>query len=114
MKLINFKSLFVGLSLVAGLSLSACKDKAKENTDTKIETNTDTSSTTSGTPEISTDAALQQGVKDAIKDYPGVEATVSNGEVTLTGTIERDKLPTLLQSINGLNPVKVNNQLNLK
>lgn len=114
MKLIKFRSLFIAFSLFAGLYLSACKDKPKENTDTKIETNTDTSSTTTGTPEISTDAALEQGAKDATKDYPTVTATVSGGEVTLTGTIERDKLPTLLQSINGLNPKKVNNQLTIK
>lgn len=114
MKHSSARSIFFALSLMAGLYLSACKDKPKENTDTKIETNTDTSNATTGTPEISSDAALQQGVKDATKDYPQVTATVSNGEVTLTGTLERDKLPTLLQSINGLNPKKVNNQLTLK
>jgi osmotically-inducible protein OsmY len=113
MKHTRIRSIFFVLSLVAGFYLSSCKDKAKENTDTKIETRTDTSATT-GTPEISSDAALEQGVKDATKDYPAVTASVSNGEVTLTGTIERDKLPTLLQSINGLNPKKVNNQLTIK
>lgn len=114
MKYTNARSIFFTLSLLAGLYLSACKDKAKDNTDTKIETKSDSASTTTGTPEISSDAALEQGVKDATKDYPAVTASVSNGEVTLTGTIERDKLPMLLQSINGLNPKKVNNQLTIK
>jgi osmotically-inducible protein OsmY len=110
----SLRSIFFVLGLLAGLYLSACKDKAKENTDTKIETKTDSGSATTGTPEISSDAALEQGVRDAAKDYPTVTATVNNGEVTLTGTIERDKLPTLLQSINGLNPKKINNQLTIK
>ena len=40
--------------------------------------------------------------------------TVNNGEVTLMGTIQRSKLPKLMQSINGLNPKKVNNNLTIK
>lgn len=64
--------------------------------------------------EVSSDAALQTGLKDATKDYPGVTATVANGEVTLTGTIERSKLPNLMQSVNSLNPKKVNNKLTIK
>jgi osmotically-inducible protein OsmY len=113
MKYVSFRSFFIVLSLVTGLSLSACKDKAKENADTEIKTNPD-SSNTSATPEISSDAALENGLKDATKDYPEVTATVKDGEVTLTGTIERDKVSSLLQSVNGLNPRKVNNQLTYK
>ena len=64
--------------------------------------------------EVSPDATLETGVRDATKDYPSVTATVANGEVTLTGTIERDKLPNLMQSINSLNPKKVNNNLTIK
>ena len=64
--------------------------------------------------EVSPDAALETGVRDATKDYPGVTATVANGEITLTGTIERDRLPNLMQSINSLNPKKVNNNLTIK
>lgn len=114
MRYASLKSYIILLGLVAGLSLSACKDKAKETTDTTINSTPDTTNTTTVSPEISTDAALEQGLKDATKDYPGVTATVSNGEVTLTGTIEKDKVPTLLQSVNGLNPKKVNNQLTYK
>lgn len=58
--------------------------------------------------------ALIQGVTDATKDFPTVTATVNNGEVTLTGTIERDDLQTLMQSLNALNPTKINNQLTIK
>ena len=63
---------------------------------------------------VSPDSNLEAGLRDATKDYPGVMATVSNGEVTLTGTIERSKLPKLMQSINSLNPKKVNNNLTVK
>ena len=114
MKYVRFRSLFIVLGLAAGLNFYACKDNAKENPDTTIESNTDTSTVTPGSPEISSDTVLVRGVRDATKDYPGVTATVSDGEVTLTGTLERDKLPALLQSVNGLNPKKVNNQLTLK
>lgn len=64
--------------------------------------------------EVSPDAALETGVRDATKDYPGVTANVANGEVTLTGTIERDRLPSLMQSLHALNPKKVNNNLTVK
>ena len=64
--------------------------------------------------EISPDATLETGLWDATKDYPGVTATVVNGEVTLTGTIERDKLANLMQAVNSLNPKKVNNNLTIK
>lgn len=59
-------------------------------------------------------SALTQGVTDATKDFPTVTATVNNGEITLTGTLERSKLPTLMQSLNALNPSKINNELTLK
>ena len=113
MKYLSIKSFFFLVTVIAGLSLSACKDKAKDNTDTTIEKQPDTPAV-STTPEISPDGALETGLKDATKDYPGVTATVKDGEVTLTGTIEKDKVATLLQSVNALNPKKVNNQLTYK
>lgn len=64
--------------------------------------------------EVSGDNTLETGVKDATKDFPGVTATVSNGEITLTGNIKRDRLPTLMQAINSLNPKKINNNLTVK
>lgn len=63
---------------------------------------------------ISDDAALTQGVTDATKDFPTVAAVVTDGEITLTGSIERSNLPTLMQSLNALNPKKVNNNLTIK
>jgi hypothetical protein len=114
MRYTSLRAYIILLGLVAGLHFSSCKNKEKENTDTTINANPDSTSPSSTSPEISSDATLEQGLKDATKDYPGVTATVSNGEVTLTGTIEKDKVPALLQSVNGLNPKKVNNQLTYK
>lgn len=57
---------------------------------------------------------ITQGVTDATKDFPTVTATVNGGEITLTGTLNRSDLPNLMQSLNSLNPTKINNQLTLK
>lgn len=57
---------------------------------------------------------MEQGVMDATKDFPTVTATVNNGEITLTGSLDRSDLPKLMQSLNSLNPGKINNQLTLK
>ena len=64
--------------------------------------------------QISPDDSLTTGLRDATKDYPGVNATANNGEVTLTGTIQRDRLPKLMQSIHALHPKKVNNNLTIQ
>lgn len=65
-------------------------------------------------PAISPDSALTQGVTDATKDFPTVKATVNNGQITLTGSIKRSDLKTLMQSLNSLHPSKINNQLTIK
>lgn len=69
-------------------------------------------------PEVaapaSTDSNLHDAVIDATKDFPGVTATVNDGEITLTGSIQRSQLTTLMQSLNSLNPKKINNQLTIK
>jgi osmotically-inducible protein OsmY len=104
-----FIHLVLVASLISGMTLPSCKNK---KTDT---TNTTTMDTTNTTPvEIATDDQLTNGVKDATKDFPGVTATVNNGEVTLTGNVKRDRLPTLMQSIQALHPKKVNNNLTIE
>lgn len=103
MKHLSFKTLFFVLALTAGVANTSCKNKAKTDA-----TNVDTNKTTPGSPEIASDAALEKGVQDATKDYPGVTATVVNGEVILGGSIEREKWIKLKQSIDALNPKKTN------
>jgi hypothetical protein len=53
-------------------------------------------------------------VRDATKDFPDVNATVDNGVITLTGSIERSRYPTLKQSLDALRPKQVVNNLNYK
>ena len=109
------KRTFVCVALFAllsgGIVLPSCKNKNKDTT-TNTTVNADT--TNKAPVEVATDDQLSSGVKDATKDFPGVTASVHNGEVTLTGTIKRDRLPILMQSIHSLNPKKVNNNLTVE
>jgi ABC-type glycerol-3-phosphate transport system substrate-binding protein len=109
-----FSKIF-GFAILMLVGLSACKNKADRDKDTTTTTTTSADSTTSTAPVVvESDDALVKGAKDATKDYPDVTATVSNGEITLTGEIKRDKLPDLMQSLNSLNPKKINNNLTIK
>jgi hypothetical protein len=98
---------------MAGIMTTSCKNKKNDTTTTQT-TPVDTSINTTAPVQVSPDDALTKGVQDATKDYPGVSATVNNGEVTLTGTIKKDRLPKLMQSIHALNPKKVNNNLTIQ
>ena len=67
-----------------------------------------------GPVEIATDDALTNSVKDAVKDYQGVQADVKDGVVMLSGTIEKDKLQPLMMSLNELHPKRIDNNLTTK
>jgi hyperosmotically inducible protein len=61
------------------------------------------------TVEITPNGALQQGVNDAVKDFPEVTATVNaDSEVVVTGEISSDKWKRLKMALDALNPKKVN------
>ena len=107
----RFISLALLISLTSGMALPSCKNKNKDST-----TNTTAPVDTINTAPVvvASDDELTNGVKDATKDFPGVVASVNNGEVTLTGNIKRDRLPTLMQSIQALHPKKVNNNLTVE
>ena len=100
--------------LLAALFTFSCKGKEEDKSiDATSTENTgrdvtgDTSTATSPatvTPDTTT--VNEDRLRDAIKDYPNVTATVNNGEVTLTGTISRDQLPKLMQRVQALNPKK--------
>ena len=117
MKKSFFKVLFVATLALPALQFVSCKNK-KATTDTTTTTTTtaDTSmmAPTPAPVEISSDDALTTNVKDATKDYPGVNVAVNNGELTLTGNITRDKLPKLMMALNDLHPKKINNNLTIK
>jgi outer membrane receptor for ferrienterochelin and colicin len=113
MKHSKFKISVLALLLATGISVSSCKNKSKDATD---ETTTTAPTTTAPAPapvEVSADETLRSGVTDATKDYPGVTATVNNGEITLTGTLQRSKLQDLMQRLNSLGAKKINNKLKL-
>ncbi len=64
--------------------------------------------------EIAADDPLMSGVRDATKDHPGVNATVNDGVITLTGEISKASLPNLMMALNSLKPKKIENKLTIK
>ena len=65
--------------------------------------------------EVTDDAPLRSSVAKAIDDYDGVQADVSNGVITLRGTVaNREKLQQLMMDLNALRPKRVDNQLVIK
>ena len=103
MKHLTLRSLILAFVFTSGLTISSCKNKAKDTG-----TTVDTSTTQTMPVEISNDDVLTRGVDDAIKDHPGVRARVVNGEVYLSGTIDRPQWTKLNQTIQSLSPKKVN------
>ena len=69
-------------------------------------------------PEISPDDALKNTVTEAISKggnkFKDVTVEVKDGEVTLTGVVNRSNLEELMQVANEANPKKVNNLLNIR
>ncbi len=63
---------------------------------------------------ITADDPLTASVKDATKDHPTVTATVADGVITLSGSIEKSKLAALMQTLNSLKPKKIDNKLTVK
>lgn len=108
------KKYLLALSVVALLGTGySCKNKKDEKA-TETTTTTTTPTTTTAPVEISGDDALRKGVADATKDFPGVNATVNNGVITLEGTMEKDRYITLKQSLDALRPQQVVNNLKWK
>ncbi len=108
------KKYFLQLSLITVLVVGfSCKSKKQEAPATP--TTIDTIAKTPTAPvTINPDDALTSGVKDATKDFPDVNATVSGGVITLTGTIEKSRYITLKQSLDALHPKQVVNNLKYK
>lgn len=57
--------------------------------------------------EITPDDPLSTGVRDAVKDYPTVTATVNDGVITVSGNIKKTDWRKLKESLDGLKPKKV-------
>lgn len=69
-------------------------------------------------PEISPDEALMNTITSAISGkgakFKDVTVSVKDGEVTLTGIVNKADLQELMQIANEANPKKVNNVLNIR
>jgi len=76
-----------------------------------IENNIIVSAPVSSTPapiEVSNnDAVLGAAVNTFMKDFPSVQASVKDGVIAVTGTLEQSKIITLKQGLDNLNPKKV-------
>jgi hypothetical protein len=103
------KHLLIATIGFSAITFQSCKGKDKDKKDAVVNMDTPTTATI----PVAVDDQLTTNAKDAIKDFAGVSATVSNGEITLTGNIKRDKLPTLMQTINALHAKKINNKLTI-
>jgi len=64
--------------------------------------------------QITADDPLKVSVESTVKAYPGVNATVQDGVITLTGEIKRTDLQQLMVALNSLKPKKVDNKLTIK
>ena len=60
------------------------------------------------------DPAVQQKVKDAVKDFPAVTVEVVNGELTLNGNVSPDQARKIKESVDALKIGKYNNKLVVK
>lgn len=58
---------------------------------------------------IASDEPLMASVRDAIKDYPGVTATVSSGVIMLSGSIKKERNMKLMMALNGLHAKRIDN-----
>jgi hypothetical protein len=51
---------------------------------------------------------------DLLKDHPTVHAEVSEGVVTLSGEVKEIDLPMVIEKVSALNPLKVENNIEVK
>ena len=63
---------------------------------------------------ITADDPLKASVDNTIKPYPGVNATIQDGIITLTGEIKRADLQQLMMALNSLKPKSIENKLTIK
>lgn len=65
-------------------------------------------------PPVSPDKMLEGVVNESLKkkNITGVTVTAANGEITLSGTVDKAKVPEVMMAANEANPKKVINNLN--
>lgn len=65
-------------------------------------------------PVVNADNEIITAAQAIVANYTGVNASVVNGTITLTGEIKRSDLTTLMQALNAINAGKIDNQLVIK
>ena len=113
----SFVKISLGIVMLASTSnlLYSCKDKKKPDVVEPAPAPTEPASVTPTAPVVITaDDSLRTKLVDALKDHPGVTATVNNGEITLTGEIRRPVLKPLMLSLQTLRPKNIKNELIIK
>ncbi|MBC7848532.1 MAG: BON domain-containing protein [Chitinophagaceae bacterium] len=114
MKHTRLRSMLIAGVLATALVGTGCKGKEKAK-EPVVQPAADTPQQSTPAPvEISSDDELRNSLKDALKDFPGVNAEVKDGEIILTGTIERARLQVLMLALNSLRPKKITNNLTVK
>lgn len=106
MKQIHLK-LFTLAVLFAALSFNSCKSKSKETTNVPA-TTVETPATPTTSVVIAGNEELRKGVMDATKDYPSVNAEVSDSVINLSGDITRADWQKLNPLLNTLRPKRIN------
>lgn len=86
---------------------TAAEDAAKKASGVKSVVNNITVVVPEPVVTISPDNALQTGINDVMKDFPGATAVATNGEILVTGTLSAEKWKRLKISLDALNPKKV-------
>ncbi len=107
-----FLSIGLATLLVTGFSCKS-KDKNKAPENSTITTTTTTAPTTTTPVVVATDDALRQGVMDATKNVKGLQATVQDGVVMLSGTISKEDNMRITPTLNSLQPKRID-RTNLK
>lgn len=63
---------------------------------------------------ITPDDQLRSGVNTVVSKYKDVQASISDGVITLRGQVTRDELTQLMMDLNALRPKRIENQLIIK
>ncbi len=103
--------------LAAVLFLGACKGDANVNANMANKMNANMMNSNMATPMMPTsDMAAKSAVEAALKakGFNDVSVDATNTEVTLRGSVPKDKLSEVMQIASETGKRKVNNQLTLK
>jgi osmotically-inducible protein OsmY len=60
---------------------------------------------------VTPDNQLRDGATNALKKYKHVQSSVSNGVITVRGSLDKDDLSQLIMDLNALKPKRIDNQL---